>query len=218
MKSLAFAAAIGAAVLLSGCIPTQIDANNASPSPTDAALAVPTPSVAPTTTGAPASTATNAPAGTATATTAPATTAPTAQPTPPPTPRPTPVPTPVPTPQPTATPAPTPTPTPTAVPTCGATSTANPPVAPASTLGFYGKVTDQCTGKPLANVCITVGVPGAFCWGKTDVNGNYQIDLAAVSASPGQFELYFILQPYAVDHSVKQQVNGVVRIDFQMHP
>ena len=65
---------------------------------------------------------------------------------------------------------------------------------------------------------VTVGVPGAFCWGKTDVNGNYQIDLAAVSASPGQFELYFILQPYAVDHSVKQQVNGVVRIDFKMHP
>ncbi|HYK99066.1 MAG TPA: hypothetical protein VEU77_11815 [Candidatus Acidoferrales bacterium] len=117
----------------------------------------------------------------------------------------------MPTPQPTATPAPT-------VAACGATSTANPPAATASTLGFYGKVTDQCTGKPLANVCITVGVPGAFCWGRTDVNGNYQIDLAAVSASPGQFELYFILQPYAVDHSVKQQVNGVVRIDFQMHP
>ena len=67
-------------------------------------------------------------------------------------------------------------------------------------------------------MCITVGVPGAFCWAKTDANGNYQIDLAAVSASPGQFELYFILQPYAVDHSPKQQVNSVVRIDFGMHP
>ena len=83
----------------------------------------------------------------------------------------------------------------------------------------YGKVTDQATGTPLGNVCVTVGIPGAICWGKTDVNGNFKIDMVNPwQASPGQFELYFILQPYAVDHSPKQLISSVVRIDFKMHP
>jgi len=93
------------------------------------------------------------------------------------------------------------------------------PTPPNTTLGVYGKVTDSATGAPLGNVCITVGVPGAICWGKTDVNGNFKIDMVNPwQASPGQFELYFILQPYAVDHSPKQLISSVVRIDFKMHP
>jgi len=212
MKLHALAVAIGAAVILAGCIPTQIDANNASPTPTDAALAVPTVTVAPTATATIAATATTAPTATSTAaptaTPAPATPAPTAQPTSPPTPRPTPVPTPVPTPQPTPTPAPTP--------TGNVAIQPNPP--PNTTLGTYGKVTDAATGAPLANVCITVGIPGAICWGKTDANGNYAIDMVNPwSASPGQFEEYFILNGYATDHSAARLISSVVRIDYAMH-
>ncbi len=82
---------------------------------------------------------------------------------------------------------------------------------------MYGKVVDQCTGRPLANVCVTVGIPGAICWAKTDVNGNYAIDMASYQISPGQFEFYFILSGYTVDHSPKQTISSVVHIDFAMH-
>ena len=209
MKLHALAAAIGAAVLLAGCIPTQIDANNASASP-DAALAVPTPSVAPTATATAAATASSAPTATATAeptaTPEPKTPEPTARPTPPPTPRPTPV----------TTPQPTPPPTPAPTPTGNVAVQPNPP--PNTTLGTYGKVTDAATGAPLANVCITVGIPGAICWGKTDANGNYAIDMVNPwSASPGQFEEYFILGGYATDHSPAKLISSVVRIDYAMH-
>jgi hypothetical protein len=94
------------------------------------------------------------------------------------------------------------------------------PTPPATTLGVYGKVTDGATGAPLGNVCITLGIPGAICAARTDINGNYQIDMVNPwAATPGgQWELYFILQPYAVDHCPKQVISGVVRIDFKMHP
>ena len=131
---------------------------------------------------------------------------PTAQPTEQPTPRPTPVPTPVPTPR------PTPVPTPRV--------TGNPliqPTPPPTVLGVYGKVSDPA-GTPLGNVCITVGIPGAICWGRSDLNGNFAIDMKNPwDASPGLFELYFILDGFAVDHSPAKQINGVMRIDYAMH-
>jgi hypothetical protein len=180
---------------------------------TPAATLAPTP----TQTVAPTVTATAAPssaAPTQTATPKPteqATAQPTPEPTVQPTQQPTPQPTPVPTPTPTASPTPSPSPTKT-----GNVEIA--PVPPATTLGVYGKVTDSATGAPLGNVCITVGVPGALCWGRTDINGNFAIDMVNPwSASPGQFELYFILSGYATDHSPKQQISSVVRIDYAMH-
>lgn len=91
------------------------------------------------------------------------------------------------------------------------------PTAPKTTLGVYGKVTDATTGAPLANVCVTVGIPGALCWGKTDINGNYAIDMIDPwAASPGQFEVYFILTGYAKSNTPKQFISGVIRVDFAM--
>lgn len=191
---------------LVGCIqPATVIDNSPSPLGLANTTAVPTTAATPAATTAPTTAQTTAPAESPT--TAP-TQEPTAEPTQPPTPRPTPVPTPRPTPAPTPTPPPAP------------TGNVNiQPTPPNTTLGVYGKVTDSATGAPLGNVCITVGVPGAICWGKTDVNGNFKIDMVNPwQASPGQFELYFILQPYAVDHSPKQLISSVVRIDFKMHP
>ena len=187
---------------LVGCIqPATVIDNSPSPLGLANTTAVPTTAATPAATTAPTTAQTTAPAESPT-------TAPTPEPTQPPTPRPTPVPTPRPTPAPTPTPPPAP------------TGNVNiQPTPPNTTLGVYGKVTDSATGAPLGNVCITVGVPGAICWGKTDVNGNFKIDMVNPwQASPGQFELYFILQPYAVDHSPKQLISSVVRIDFKMHP
>ena len=196
---------------LTGCILAPATVVEESPSPLGLAntTAVPTASASPT------AAATTAPTTAASASPSPteapaATVAPTDVPTPQPTPRPTPVPTP----RPTLPPTPTPTPAPTKT-----GNVAVQPTPPNTTLGVYGKVTDQATGAALNNVCITVGIPGAICWGRSDINGNFAIDMVNPwAASPGQFELYFILQPYAVDHSPKQQINGVVRIDYKMHP
>ena len=195
---------------LVGCIqPATVIDNSPSPLGLANTTAVPTTAATPAATTAPTTVQTTAPAESPT--TAP-TQEPTAEPTQPPTPRPTPVPTPRPTPVPTPAPTPTPPPAPTG-------NVNIQPTPPNTTLGVYGKVTDSATGAPLGNVCITVGVPGAICWGKTDVNGNFKIDMVNPwQASPGQFELYFILQPYAVDHSPKQLISSVVRIDFKMHP
>ena len=191
---------------LVGCIqPATVIDNSPSPLGLANTTAVPTTAATPAATTAPTTAQTTAPAESPT-------TAPTPEPTQPPTPRPTPVPTPRPTPVPTPAPIPTPPPAPTG-------NVNIQPTPPNTTLGVYGKVTDSATGAPLGNVCITVGVPGAICWGKTDVNGNFKIDMVNPwQASPGQFELYFILQPYAVDHSPKQLISSVVRIDFKMHP
>ena len=202
-----------ATATLVGCIqPATVVDNSPSPLGLSNATAVPTSSAtaaattAPTT--APTASPTPAPTEAAAATPEP-TQAPTEQPTPRPTPVPTPRPTPVPTPQPTPTPAPAKT-----------GSAAIQPTPPNTTLGVYGKVTDGATGAPLGNVCVTLGIPGAICAAKTDINGNYQIDMVNPwSATPGgQWEMYYILQPYAVDHSVKQVISSVVRIDFKMHP
>ena len=195
---------------LVGCIqPATVIDNSPSPLGLANTTAVPTTAATPAATTAPTESASTQPT---TAPTPEPTQAPTPEPTQPPTPRPTPVPTPRPTPVPTPAPTPTPPPAPTG-------NVNIQPTPPNTTLGVYGKVTDSATGAPLGNVCITVGVPGAICWGKTDVNGNFKIDMVNPwQASPGQFELYFILQPYAVDHSPKQLISSVVRIDFKMHP
>ena len=191
-----------------GCIqPATVIDNSPSPLGLANTTAVPTTAATPAATTVPTESAGTQPT---TAPTPEPTQAPTPEPTQPPTPRPTPVPTPRPT------PVPAPTPTPPPAPTGNVNIQ---PTPPNTTLGVYGKVTDSATGAPLGNVCITVGVPGAICWGKTDVNGNFKIDMVNPwQASPGQFELYFILQPYAVDHSPKQLISSVVRIDFKMHP
>lgn len=92
------------------------------------------------------------------------------------------------------------------------------PTPPDTTLGVYGKVTDAATGAPLEDVCVTMGVPGARCWGKTDAHGNYAIDMVDPwAASPGQFEVYFVLKGYATDHAPGRYITGTLRIDYAMH-
>ena len=128
-------------------------------------------------------------------------------------------------PSPTATPTATPTPTASPVPSrtpCGQIaqpSTANPPLAPNTTIGVYGKVTDQCTGAPVANVCVTLGQPGAICWARTDANGNFAIDGAGtVSPNPNtQWQLYFVMPGYPVQPTDRFTMpGGVIRKDWAL--
>ena len=65
--------------------------------------------------------------------------------------------------------------------------------ANAAVLTISGTVTDSRDGSPMDNVCITVGVPGQFCWTITNSVGKYFIDLGALEAQPGQnWDLFFI--------------------------
>lgn len=92
------------------------------------------------------------------------------------------------------------------------------PTPPDAALGVYGKVTDATTGAPLDGVCVTLGVPGSRCWGKTDAAGNYAIDMVDPwDASPGQFEVYFALKGYRTENAPRRYVAGTLRIDFAMH-
>ena len=92
------------------------------------------------------------------------------------------------------------------------------PTPPDTTLGVYGKVTDAANGAPLKDVCVTLGVPGSRCWGKTDADGNYAVDMIDPwAASPGQFEVYFALKGYRTENAPRRFVTGVLRIDFAMH-
>lgn len=92
------------------------------------------------------------------------------------------------------------------------------PTPPNTTLGVYGKVTDAANGVPLKDVCVTLGVPGSRCWGKTDADGNYAVDMIDPwAASPGQFEVYFGLKGYRTENAPGRFITGVLRIDFAMH-
>jgi hypothetical protein len=69
------------------------------------------------------------------------------------------------------------------------------PAAPASaaTLTIRGTVTDSRDGSAMPNVCITVGVPGQYCWTITNVAGQYFIDLGTLGAQSGSsWTIYFI--------------------------
>lgn len=86
-----------------------------------------------------------------------------------------------------------------------ATLTSSP--ARAQALTISGMVTDSRSGLGMENVCITVGVPGRFCWTVTNSAGQYFIDLAAVAAQPGQdWDLYFIREGFDTK-------TGTVRVD-----
>lgn len=65
--------------------------------------------------------------------------------------------------------------------------------ASAAALTISGTVTDSRDSSPMPNVCITVGVPGQFCWTVTNVAGQYSIDLGTLGAqSGGSWTIYFI--------------------------
>ncbi len=90
--------------------------------------------------------------------------------------------------------------------------------AKAAALTVSGTVTDSRTGSPMENVCITVGVPGQFCWTTTNTAGQYFIDLAAVAALPGQsWTLYFIRTGFDTT-SKTVVVNGAETLSIVMSP
>jgi hypothetical protein len=88
--------------------------------------------------------------------------------------------------------------------------------ANASTLAMIGRVTDATSGAPIEQVCITPGKPGAVCWSRTDKDGWYLLDLGAVFAHEGFYEIFFVKTGYPEQHSVSRMLSGHARIDHQM--
>ena len=101
-----------------------------------------------------------------------------------------------------------------------APNASHPPPAPKTTLGLYGTVYEGCEGTPVAQVCITVGVPGNICWAKTDKDGNYELDLAGIVDPEAKtfFSLTFIKTGYATDRSKSFEftTTRVHRVDHRM--
>jgi hypothetical protein len=88
--------------------------------------------------------------------------------------------------------------------------------ANASTFAMIGRVTDAASGAPIDQVCITPGKPGQVCWARTDKDGWYLLDLGAVFAKEGFFEIFFVKTGYPEQHSVSRMLSGRARIDYQM--
>jgi hypothetical protein len=88
--------------------------------------------------------------------------------------------------------------------------------ANASPFAVIGRVTDAATGAPIDQVCITPGKPGAICWSRTDKDGWYLLDLGAVFAREGFFEIFFTKAGYSEQHNTSRMLSGRVRLDYQM--
>jgi hypothetical protein len=88
--------------------------------------------------------------------------------------------------------------------------------ANASNFAVIGRVTDAATGAPLDQVCITPGKPGAICWARTDKDGWYLLDLGAVFAKEGFFEIFFVKTGYPEQHNTSRLISGRPRLDYQM--
>ena len=88
--------------------------------------------------------------------------------------------------------------------------------ANASTFAMIGRVTDATSGTPVDQVCITPGKPGSICWSRTDKDGWYLLDLGAVFAHEGFYEIFFVKAGYPEQHSVSRMLSGHARIDYQM--
>jgi hypothetical protein len=88
--------------------------------------------------------------------------------------------------------------------------------ANASNFAMIGRVTDAVSGAPIDQVCITPGKPGVICWARTDTDGWYLLDLGAIFAKEGFFEIFFVKAGYPEQHSVSRMLSGRGRIDYQM--
>src|SRR6266508_96187 len=91
--------------------------------------------------------------------------------------------------------------------------------ASASNLTISGKVTSATTAGAIEGVCITVGVPGNFCWTTTNATGDYVVDVGELGAQPGQqWELFFIKGGYTTLTSPKMTVSGPTTYNAQLSP
>jgi hypothetical protein len=81
--------------------------------------------------------------------------------------------------------------------------------ASAAALTIAGRVYDTAITTPLQGVCVTVGVPGSFCWATTAADGSFFINMDQYSASPGgQWDLYFIKSGFSTAYFGKFVLSG----------
>ena len=73
------------------------------------------------------------------------------------------------------------------------------PAAPAAAMTgtITGKVADSVTMAPLQNVDIYLGIPGAFVWAHSGVDGSFSIDLTPIQYNPSTpWQVYFVKPGY----------------------
>src|SRR6266581_4252811 len=73
------------------------------------------------------------------------------------------------------------------------------PAAPAAAMTgtITGKVADSVTMAPLQNVDIYLGIPGAFIWAHSAVDGSFTIDLTPIQYNPSTpWQVYFVKAGY----------------------
>ena len=81
--------------------------------------------------------------------------------------------------------------------------------ASAAPLTIAGRVYDTAITTPLQGVCVTVGVPGSFCWATTAADGSFFINMDQYQASPGgQWDLYFIKSGFSTAYFGKFVLSG----------
>src|SRR5437867_9204499 len=99
---------------------------------------------------------------------------------------------------------------------------AGPAVAAAGKI--QGTITDEVTGQPVADACVTLGPP-VRCFGAfgsnpglhTNTAGYYMIDLDALSAiDGGAWDLYFLKDGYTMLYSGRFTSNGGYTYNGQM--
>src|SRR5688572_3245190 len=67
-----------------------------------------------------------------------------------------------------------------------------------------GKVIDSVTLQPIQNVALYLGIPGAFVWARTAVDGSFSIDLTPIQYNPNtEWEVYFVKEGYVITKTNK---------------
>jgi len=80
------------------------------------------------------------------------------------------------------------------------------PAAPAAAMTgtITGKVVDSVTLQPIQNVALYLGIPGAFVWARTAVDGSFSIDLTPIEYNPNtEWEVYFVKEGYVITKTNK---------------
>src|SRR2546428_12459723 len=85
------------------------------------------------------------------------------------------------------------------------------PAAPAAAAAgkIVGKVGASVTGQPIQLADVYLGIPGAFVWARSAVDGSFSIALDSVSAQDhGTWEIYFVKSGYVISKTNKFVSNG----------
>jgi hypothetical protein len=76
--------------------------------------------------------------------------------------------------------------------------------ARAMTGTITGKVIDSVTLLPIQDVALYLGIPGAFVWARTAVDGTFTIDLTPVQYNPNtEWQVYFVKSGYVIVPTAK---------------